>query len=143
MPGSLRYLRSFPLTIGLICVTGLSAAIAVCLFFAYPAHPDISEQAYKQVMQGMTLRDIEILVGSPPGRYGSFPVFDPHWASEKWNGEEVLTEVWQTDGGVLIIGFTADGRASEKFFLFGRSYPSERNCFDRVRIYLFRRLHDG
>lgn len=125
----------------LILLAGFTTAIVAYLLFASPATPEISEQSYKLVTQGMNLREIELLVGGPPGRYGSFVVFDVHSVAEKWAGEKTRSEVWQTEDGFLCVGFSADGRACEKFFLFGRTTPSNKGYFNQLRIFLFRHLH--
>jgi hypothetical protein len=118
-------------------------AVAVCLFFACPASQEISAQAYEQVKEGMTLREVELLVGGPPGCYGDFVVFQIETMNEEWAGEKAWSMKWLTEDGFLLIGFTADGRACSKFFVFGSRYPRERNAFDRWRLYLFRRIFGG
>jgi hypothetical protein len=99
--------------------------------------PRVTKESYECVKLGMTRREVESIVGVPPGDYTGGPMrpTDDEYAEdirgdvvESWHrlGDGKISlllpsERWEGDAGCLGVGFDPAGRAFSKYFI-----PRER-----------------
>jgi hypothetical protein len=93
------------LLIGLLAV-GLVLFGAVFALLR-PRPCPVNRAAYERIEEGMTLADVEAILGGPPGDYQTRPsVHYPHIGAlevcpeESWEGDELPVQVY-FDGGVV------------------------------------------
>jgi hypothetical protein len=69
----------------LILLVLLATAPSAILWLRAARHqPRITREAYKQIQLGMSLAEVEAILGGPPGDY----------SSRKWSGEGAIHELW-------------------------------------------------
>src|SRR4051794_7755578 len=63
-------------------VLGLAAlAIAAAAWLFWPSRlPPIGPASFEQIKEGMTLQEVEALIGLPPGDYCTEPLGDGRWS---------------------------------------------------------------
>jgi hypothetical protein len=144
MPTTRSFAR-LPYSHHLIHVVGGSCLIIVgVLFVGDPACPEITREAYGRIHEGMTLRQVSAVVGAPPGNWGWWwRCWDADWTEEAWGGKAMAHKEWSTAEGNLVVHFTADWRACAKGFSEPSPHRRERTFSDKVRLYVFRKLHGG
>jgi hypothetical protein len=129
----------------LVHLVGAGCLIAVWIFLADPACPEINRETYGRIQEGMTVRQVAGVVGAPSGNWHGW-----YWwhceeskatSEEAWSGKATRNEGWLTPEGHLWVGFTADGHACKKSFKEGCA--RRRTWLEKVRLYLFRKLCNG
>src|SRR5438045_4090806 len=97
----------------LTCVGGL---LLIAFFYRsfLPREP-IGMEGFERIQEGMMQKDVERLLGGPPGNYASWQV-TYHSSSEDrllWMNYEDIAEyqAWQGNEAQIIVGFSAEGVA--------------------------------
>jgi hypothetical protein len=106
------------LLIGLVAATLLLSGLLLALLI--PTHCPVNRMACERIEKGMTLTQVEQLLGGPPGDYRTRPIyrerasvistvdyFGPGWPEndeacsiEAWTGNTGLANVWFSAGTV-------------------------------------------
>jgi hypothetical protein len=122
--------RPLLLCLALLALVGLSGGLLVLL--THPRHR-INQESYERIKEGMTLEEVEAILGGPPGnytrgRYGMLPYLAlplkplPRVLHE-WLGEEAAIYVW----------FDLEGRARETGLQKVLGVKGEPSLLDRLR----------
>jgi hypothetical protein len=123
---------------------GVCLIVAWVLCVADPACPEITRETYGRIREGMTLRQVSAIVGAPPGHWGWWwRSWDAECTEESWAGKGVAWKSWDTPEGNLTVHFTADWRACAKGFSEPGLSRRERTLREKLRLYVFRKLHGG
>lgn len=104
-------------------VAALALLVAV-LLYRYSGARGFTRQDFLSIHEGMTLPEIERVLGCPPGNYTTGRTVDD-WAALpsgredfgtlRWHFSKVA--LWQSDTGRISIAFDANGKAFSGFFL--------------------------
>jgi hypothetical protein len=122
------------LTLLIVGVTTLFVGVTFALLLPKPIH--ISEAICNDIQPGMTQREVEVLVGAPPGDYETGRrgiVLDLYGNGVLMNGGRL--EQWGGDEGFIHVGFGPDGTVLWKRFV-----PAGR-CLTVIDQGLGRSLH--
>ncbi len=92
---------------------GLLTAVVVCSFLLLaPARSRITEANCDKIQEGMTQREVEAILGGPPGDYATRPynreigmIVGLHLQ----NAEDYVSKEWIGDEGIITIEFYKDG----------------------------------
>lgn len=98
----------------------LAASLVACLaggalFWYWSAAPELNVSGFGQIREGMTLSEVEEILGAPPGVYCDRGRTGIYWPSPLLDGGEELKKTgareWVGKGSSLCVVFDADGRA--------------------------------
>jgi hypothetical protein len=114
-------------------ITGVAVLLAVVIgvgFLCSRPHR-INQAGFDRITEGMTLREVEEILGRPPGDYTDrrlpdFAMLDGHL--DRWE----MAEVWLSDEGVVVVVFDKDCRVARKAFIPEGEWP-ERPWMERIR----------
>src|SRR5262245_13437711 len=118
-----------------LMAVGAGLAVLPLLGYAFSVRPGLTQANYGRIREGMTLQEVENLLGGPPGNYSRIPdkeaglwTIDPNRPDlnrqffigrEVWIGDELAVAVW----------FDEQGRVARK-----ESYETlDRNFLQRLR----------
>ena len=99
------------------------------IFLLWP-RPRIDEQSFKKIQNGMTMGQVEILLGGPSGTYFRGEPMDFHHQQvicsdvREWVGEE---------GFIIVVGFDETGRVVGKGRGYVTGYMFEQSWFEQLR----------
>ncbi len=90
-------------------VGGLAALLAgVLLLFCAPQRHDLTRQDFKRLRLGMTLAQVEAVLG-PPGDYRTGVCVSDTWPREEnWLAMQSLhgdLKTWESDAAIIVVGF--------------------------------------
>jgi hypothetical protein len=99
----------------LLLAVGAGLAVLPILWYALSLRAGVTQANYERIREGMTLREVENLLGGPPGNYSRIPdkeaglwTIDPSRPDlnrqffigrEVWIGDELAVAVWFDDQG--------------------------------------------
>jgi hypothetical protein len=119
----------------------LALTVAGTVAFLWP-RPRVTKESYERIKLGMTRREVEAVVGGPPGDYTGGPTLpaDPEGALAEGVFQSDVTHVhlaegvlqgdvsfhpstgrWDGDGAAVVVQFSTAGRVTSKFY-----HPSKR-----------------
>jgi hypothetical protein len=113
-----------------------------------PLKSPVTRAAFERIRPGMTLAEVEEVLGGPPGHYetgevdldlsrGTGEFFNIHLSMEVLLGKRQFRhEWWKGDEGLAWVCFDEQGRVVTKEFTPGRRVPS--SPWERVRLWLKR-----
>jgi hypothetical protein len=97
----------------LLMAVGAGLAVLPILWYALSLRPGVTQANYQRIREGMTLQEVESLLGGPPGNYSRIPdkeaglwTIDPSRPDldrqffigrEVWIGNELAVAVWFDD----------------------------------------------
>jgi hypothetical protein len=110
------------LVLAALAALALALAAAVVL---WPQPSQVTRANYDNIKPGMTRRDVETLLGGPPGNYAGGPTgpAGDHYAEILSNLDECVREPvwWQGDSATVAVHFGQTGLADWKAY-----FPTER-----------------
>jgi hypothetical protein len=113
-------------------LAGLAVVVAVGAVVLWPRPDRITLEHFEQVAEGMTLAEVEAILG-PPGDYRSIrhtevPPSTPVELICTFGQARVIfkSKSWHTDGGHASVAFDASGRAAFGFYAPQRVVPEDR-----------------
>jgi hypothetical protein len=123
-------------------------AIGVGIYLCWPRSPRFTEEQFARIHNGMTLAEVEAVLGCPPGNYsadgqllilveietakpGQVAAFGRQWACDLPGGNRKLNE--QPALGVSV-HFNADGRVTDKDRVFYMYIPP--TLLERLRTWM-------
>jgi hypothetical protein len=106
------------------------AVLAVCLFLFWPSGPKPCRATFELVQVGMTLAEIEAIVGGPPGAYCDRPEIPLVVTGVTWSPER-----WVAHDSNLIVYFDSSQIARRVIMTDPR--PDDRSPVERMRDRLF------
>lgn len=99
-------------------ILGTSAALifllSVLLALATPARCPVTEAACERITVGMTVAEVESILGGPPGDYRTMPV--PHPSLSSKDGGIFDLRDWCGNQGGVEVFFDASGRVQGAWF---------------------------
>ena len=118
-------MRRWRLFIGLGLVLLLGSLVA--WFIVVPSEV----RAYYWIREGMTLSEVEDVIGLPPGDYKNpkLPKYELS-VSNDGSGRPVTVQLWRWDSHEIWVAFDADGKTVWK-----ELDPNRISLFDRVRAF--------
>jgi hypothetical protein len=115
----------------LVCspaVLALAAIIvAVVIFITSPRRPMASQADCDRIEVGMSLAEVEHILGGPPGNYGTGPSVPPPLP---YGNRYMSWDEWQGDGGMVLVQFDDDGRVFDKAHF--DLMPRQRSLIERI-----------
>ncbi len=122
---------------GALVLTGVAA------FVLWPRPRRITEENFARIKQGMTLAEVEAILG-PPGDYTTGPVSGSSGLvvdySELAPPTVIDIKAWADDYGSIALCFDGDGRATGGME-FGPHTRAPRGPFDNLRWRIKRQWH--
>lgn len=100
------------------------ALLVAVLLYRYSGARGFTRQDFLAIREGMTLAEIEKVLGCPPGNYttgrtvddwSALPSGREDFGTLRWHFSKVA--LWQSDTGRISIAFDANGKAFSGFFL--------------------------
>jgi hypothetical protein len=113
--------RVWPLGVGLVLVV-LAFLLTDALLWA----PGLTEANVRRIKPGMTLAEVEALLGSPPWHSEDFAEYGVNRLGYRWS------RLWKAEGAWAEVSFGADGRVRAAV---GRELPRP-GPLDRLRAWL-------
>lgn len=119
----------------LLLLLGGAACLLVAGYFVYgwlTASP-INRDTFERIENGMTLKEVEELIGLPPGEYEKGVMY---WYAEPGSmfgmkGDKC--ESWSSNNGQIVVWVSPEGKVTDKDF----NEPLEReSTFDTLRRWL-------
>jgi hypothetical protein len=95
------------------------AAAAAALLFTQPSASKITKESLDRIEVGMTAEQVERVLGGPAGDYRTGPTlayYVPWLKISPGAGEIARWVEWQADAGTIVVGYDANGKASQKEF---------------------------
>jgi hypothetical protein len=113
-------------------ITGVAVLLTVVIGIGllWPRPHRINQAGFDRITEGMTQREVEEVLGRPPGDYTDRR--DPSYVLNWHKGASHRLEEWLSDDGLGLAGFDEDGRVVEKDFFSADNWP-ERPWKERVR----------
>jgi hypothetical protein len=102
----------------LLVVLALAALGVAGTWVLWPRPPRVTRARFDRIQPGMTLADVQAIVGGPPADYRSGPTTLGVGSREILAGAARPAEVrtWKTDEATVVVSFDADGHAVVKSF---------------------------
>src|SRR5690242_8738072 len=104
-----------------VVVVALLALLAGLFFLAWPRPHSLNQAGFDRITEGMTLREVEEVLGRRPGDYTSrrVPALVIDWSMEKSH----RMEEWMSDDGLGVVVFDDEDRVVQKVFLPADDWP--------------------
>jgi len=112
-------------------MTGVAVLLAIIgIGFLWPRPHGINRAGYDRITGGMTLPEVQEILGRPPGDFTGRrdPAYVLDWSMETSH----RLEEWQSDDGLVLVEFDEGGRVVQKKFFAADGWP-ERSWKERVR----------
>jgi hypothetical protein len=81
-----------------------------------PGRCPVTRSACERIERGMTVGQVEMILGGPPGDYRTFPPHDVHLNFSITTGSSLPPRRWQGDEGEAVVYFNRAGRVRSSSF---------------------------
>lgn len=105
-----------------VVAAGLLVLVGAAAFALWPRPSRVTRENFSRISTGMTLPEIEAILGGPPGDYRTVPTTAPRG----WHGREgihvsgefciAVTHVWHGDSGEIEVDFDPSGKVCTASF---------------------------
>jgi hypothetical protein len=126
----------------LVLLAGLAMVVAALEFVLWPRPDRITHENFDRIRAGMTMADVEAILGGPPGEYRTGPTVRGNAPLAEVPAEVLRTEVdewdlfwdsadadsdpfevkpfgstWGSDQGIAVVCFDDEGRAHDRWYV--------------------------
>jgi hypothetical protein len=105
-----------------LAVVVLAVLVATAAWVMWPQRSRVTKENYARITAGMTRRDVETVLGGPPGDYRSGPTeraslpldIEMLVENDALNVSDLFDDEWEGDTAAVMVHFRPDGRVGWK-----------------------------